>query len=141
MTPLTLFIGRVFVQLAEATPSPVPAFEGDENLVTPGVIGFAVTFFVAIATVLLVIDMTRRVRRVRYRAEVQEKLAAERAEGETPTPASDKDQPPVDEPRTGGLVATRKIPTPWQRNAIKVRVWKISWKPNFPGNGFGRLRP
>ncbi len=96
MTPLTLFIGRVIVHLADPTPSPVPAFEGNEDLVTPGVVGFGVTFFVAIATVLLVIDMTRRVRRVRYRAEVQEKLAAERAEGATSTPASDKDQPPVD---------------------------------------------
>lgn len=91
MTPLTLFIGRVIVHLADPTPSPVPTFEGNEDLVTPGVVGFGVTFFVAIATVLLVIDMTRRVRRVRYRAEVQEKLAAERAEGGTPTPASDKE--------------------------------------------------
>lgn len=63
----------------EATPTPVPEYTGDADLVTPGVIGFLVTFFIALATVLLIIDMNRRVRRVRYRAEVQEQLAAERA--------------------------------------------------------------
>lgn len=63
----------------DPTPSPVPAYEGDPNLITPGVIGFAITFLIAVATVLLLIDMTRRVRRVRYREEVREKLAAEAA--------------------------------------------------------------
>ncbi|MDP3207557.1 MAG: hypothetical protein Q8M65_00270 [Rhodoglobus sp.] len=67
------------VWLTEVTPTPVPEFTGDANLVTPGVIGFVVTFFIALATVLLVIDMTRRIRRVRYRAEVAEQLEAERA--------------------------------------------------------------
>lgn len=63
--------------LTTPTPSPLPAFEGDPNMVTPGVIGFVVTFLVAAATVLLVIDMTRRIRRVRYREEVRDELAAE----------------------------------------------------------------
>jgi hypothetical protein len=77
------------VWMADPTPSPTPGeFTGDENAVTPGVIGFVATFFIAAMTVLLLVDMTRRVRRVRYRAEVQEKLAAEAAEsGEaSPTP-------------------------------------------------------
>jgi hypothetical protein len=47
--------------------------------VTPGVVGFIVTFLVAVAAVLLAIDMTRRIRRVRYRAEIAEKLDAEQA--------------------------------------------------------------
>jgi hypothetical protein len=64
-----------------ATPSPAPAYDGDPNLITPGVIGFAITFLIAAATVLLLLDMTRRVRRVRYRGEVRERLAAEEAEG------------------------------------------------------------
>jgi len=51
----------------------------DENSVTPGWVGFAVTFGVAAVTVLIVIDMVRRVRRVRYRAEIREQLEAERA--------------------------------------------------------------
>lgn len=63
--------------LSTPTPSPLPGFEGDPDMVTPGVIGFVVTFLVAAATVLLIIDMTRRVRRVRYREEVREELEAE----------------------------------------------------------------
>ncbi len=67
------------IWMLDPTPTPLPAFEGDPNQVTPGVIGFAVTFLIAIVTVLLVIDMTRRVRRIRYRAEVREQLEAEAA--------------------------------------------------------------
>ncbi|MBC7589740.1 MAG: hypothetical protein H7226_01680 [Salinibacterium sp.] len=65
---------------ADTTPTPLPAYEGDVNLITPGVVGFAVTFLVAVATVLLLLDMTRRVRRVRYRGEVREQIAIEQAE-------------------------------------------------------------
>ena len=54
--------------------------ELDPNAVTPGVIGFFAIFFIAVATVLLVLDMTRRVRRTRYRGEVREQLDAEEAE-------------------------------------------------------------
>lgn len=52
----------------------IPAIEVDPNSVTPGVIGFIMTFGVMIAVLLLVLDMVRRVRRVRYRAEIAEKL-------------------------------------------------------------------
>ncbi len=74
--------------LSDVTPTPVPEFTGNEDLVTPGVVGFIVTFLIAVATVLLVIDMTRRVRRVRYRAEVQEQLEAERAAAADPKASS-----------------------------------------------------
>jgi len=47
--------------------------------VTPGWVGFVITFLIAIVTVALILDMTRRVRRVRYRAEVREMLDAEEA--------------------------------------------------------------
>lgn len=46
---------------------------------SPGTIGFILTFFVAGSAVLIIFDMVRRVRRVRYRAEIQEKLDAEQA--------------------------------------------------------------
>jgi hypothetical protein len=49
---------------------------------TPGPWGFIAFFGVAIVVVLLIIDMTRRVRRVRYRAEVNEKLDAEQRAAE-----------------------------------------------------------
>ena len=79
MTPLAQFVTRLITDAVARTPSPIPEFTGDPNSVTPGAVGFAITFAVAIATVLLVIDMTRRVRRVRYRAEIAEKLDAEQA--------------------------------------------------------------
>lgn len=62
-----------------ATPTPRPSSGPNEDQVTPGVIGFTVTFLMAAAVVLLVIDMTRRIRRVRYRAEIAEKLDAEQS--------------------------------------------------------------
>jgi len=75
----------------DSTPRPVPEYTGDENLVTPGVIGFAITFLVAAATVLLLVDMTRRVRRVRYRAEVNDKLDAEQRGETAPATATPED--------------------------------------------------
>jgi hypothetical protein len=50
--------------------------------VTPGVVGFIAIFLIAVAVVFLVIDMTRRIRRVRYRAEIAAKLDAEQAAAE-----------------------------------------------------------
>ena len=64
----------LFTWLVTATPAPsIP----DDVDVTPGWLGFLAIFFIAVATVLLIIDMTRRIRRVRYREEIRAKLAAE----------------------------------------------------------------
>lgn len=54
-----------------------PAFDPDS--VTPGVVGFIATAVVAIAVCLLLFDMNRRVRRVKYREEVRAEIAAEQA--------------------------------------------------------------
>ncbi len=62
------------------TPSPSPSPQFDENQVTPGPWGFVITFAIAGIVVFLVIDMVRRVRRVNYRAEIDERLQAEVAE-------------------------------------------------------------
>ncbi len=70
------------VALLFAAATPPPGEEIDPNLVTPGVVGFLLTFGLAVAVVLLVIDMTRRIRRIRYRAEVTERLDAEEAAAE-----------------------------------------------------------
>lgn len=51
----------------------------DPDSVTPGVIGFAATAVVAIAVCVLLFDMNRRVRRIKYREEVRAEIAAERA--------------------------------------------------------------
>lgn len=63
--------------LEVATPSPTanPA----EIYSSPGTIGFLFTFAVAGIAIVLILDMTRRMRRVRYREEIREKLAAEAA--------------------------------------------------------------
>ncbi|CAB4897612.1 MAG: hypothetical protein F2808_03930 [Actinobacteria bacterium] len=51
----------------------------DPNIVTPGAVGFIATFVVAVATVFLVWDMVRRIRRQRYQAEIEAKLDAEQS--------------------------------------------------------------
>ncbi|WP_270352927.1 hypothetical protein [Microbacterium testaceum] len=57
------------------TPSPVVT--PDESIVTPGPLGFAAIAFIAVAVFLLVFDMLRRIRRGRYREEVNAELDAE----------------------------------------------------------------
>ncbi|WP_243694923.1 hypothetical protein [Labedella populi] len=80
MTPLatvtSTVIGSGLALLAEVTPTPSPA-SYDTDQVTPGVVGFVVTFALAILVILLVLDMVRRVRRVNYRAQIAEELDAE----------------------------------------------------------------
>jgi hypothetical protein len=65
-------------RVLQATSTPTPKTP-NPDLVTPGVWGFIVIFLIAVVTILLVVDMTRRVRRTRYRAEVNAKLDAEEA--------------------------------------------------------------
>jgi hypothetical protein len=66
------------------TPAPVPSPSLrpglSEDQVTPGLLGFLLTAFIVILTALLITDMVRRIRRVRYRAQVEEeRLAAAQA--------------------------------------------------------------
>jgi hypothetical protein len=63
--------------------TPTPEVDPSETWYSPGTVGFLLTFFVAGSALLLILDMVRRVRRVRYRAEIQEKLAAEQQSKET----------------------------------------------------------
>ncbi|RFA09765.1 hypothetical protein B7R54_11530 [Subtercola boreus] len=74
-------VGTALGWLAEVTPEPTPSTDPAFNpdTVTPGTIGFIVTFGVMVLAVLLIVDMTRRVRRVNMRAQVAEKLDAEEA--------------------------------------------------------------
>ncbi|RXZ49770.1 hypothetical protein, partial [Agromyces binzhouensis] len=73
--------------------------EFDPNDVTPGVVGFIATILIMGAVLLLVIDMVRRIRRVNYRAEARERIAAEEAAaaeaavgGDTPVEDADASQ-------------------------------------------------
>jgi len=61
------------------TSTPVPGEYIDPDTVTPGVVGFVLTFALAIVVVVLLIDMARRVRRINHRAAANERLDAEEA--------------------------------------------------------------
>ena len=74
----------------------IPPIQVDENLVTPGVVGFVVTLLVAVGVIFLIVDMMRRVRHVRYRGEVRERLEAESHSGaEGRVESDDEDSRPV----------------------------------------------
>lgn len=75
---------NLLVALAQ-TPQPSP--EGtlrpglSEDMITPGTWGFIATAFVVVLTIFLIVDMVRRLRRLRYKAQVEEASAAQ-ASGE-----------------------------------------------------------
>jgi uncharacterized protein HemY len=95
MTFTATALGWGLAALAEVTPTPSPA-SYDTDQVTPGVVGFVVTFALAIIVILLVLDMVRRVRRVNYRAQIIEELdAEERALAESHAADRDPLAPPV----------------------------------------------
>jgi hypothetical protein len=65
----------LLIALATApAPSPTPSLRPglSEDQVTPGLLGFLLTAFIVVLTALLIVDMVRRVRRVRYRGQVEE---------------------------------------------------------------------
>ena len=51
----------------------------DDTWYSPGVVGFLATFGLAAASLLIIWDLVRRIRRVRYRAEIAELLDQEQA--------------------------------------------------------------
>ncbi|WP_458116683.1 hypothetical protein [Arthrobacter sp. D2-10] len=84
-----------------ATVTPAPGDEPslrpglDPTQVTPGLLGFLATLFLVIAVIFLIRDMTRRIRRVRYREMANleaEEAAARKASGNggaAPGPAAE----------------------------------------------------
>lgn len=56
----------------------------EDDAVDVGPIGFIAIAFVAVCVVLLIMDMTRRIRRARIRDEVAAKLDAEQAQANPP---------------------------------------------------------
>ena len=68
---------RHILWAATPTPSPTPTFNPDA--VTPGVVGFAVTLGLILVTIVLLISLTRRIRRVNMRADIAARLDAEEA--------------------------------------------------------------
>ena len=74
---------HILLSVLAATPSPEPT-DPANTFYSPGTLGFIMTFFVSAAAIALIFDMVRRVRRVRYRAEIEAKLEAEAQVAEKP---------------------------------------------------------
>ena len=89
------FVLSAISLITSAEPTDGPEWNGDVDLVTPGVVGFVITALIALATVFLLIDMTRRIRRLRYREEIREKLAAEQS-GDAESLSSSEVDPETD---------------------------------------------
>ncbi len=78
LSPLVSFTTVDWLPLEDApTPLPSPSASLDPNTVTPGVTGFVVTALLIVAVLILIADMVRRMRRLRYRVEAREKIEAE----------------------------------------------------------------
>jgi hypothetical protein len=82
-------VQHLIIALA-TTPSPAPSPSLrpglSEDQVTPGTWGFILTAFIVVLTTLLIVDMVRRIRRVRYRAQVEEaRLAAQDLTAQEPS--------------------------------------------------------
>lgn len=68
MSALTLL--ALTLLAAEATPTVITTVNPDGSFRgSPGIVGFIVTFIMALAIVFLGLDLTRRARRLRYRSE------------------------------------------------------------------------
>ncbi len=79
--------------LTAVTPAPSPDTTLkpglDPSQVSPGLVGFLMTFVLTAAVVLLVIDFNRRNRRLRYRAQYAEQRAAQEEQAQGAAPAAE----------------------------------------------------
>jgi hypothetical protein len=91
-----------------------------ETWYSPGVIGFIATFGVTIAAVALIFDMVRRVRRVRYRAEIQAKIDAEQQAKSAPKAPAKPTVKASDKPVAKAAPATAKV-TPKAAPAARAK--------------------
>lgn len=97
----------MLVLTGSETPMPTPTMTVAPEAVTPGFIGFAAIVFVVIAVLLLIWDMNRRIRRVRYREEVRSELDAEEAaRASEAAPATDQPASATDRTGAGNPTAT-----------------------------------
>lgn len=83
------------------SPSPSPGGGGlrsglTADQVTPGLLGFLMTAFMVIAVILLMVSMTRRIRRVRYRGQLSDGAEpGEAADAGPPSSGLSTDSPGV----------------------------------------------
>jgi hypothetical protein len=96
---------------ATTTPSGDPTLRPglDPSSVTPGTLGFLATLFVVVLVIFLIRDMAKRIRRVRYTAELEQARSGAATPGDgPPARAGEPDQRPLqgpdgtDRPMPGG---------------------------------------
>ena len=87
-----------------ATPSPTATGQTplDADLVTPGLAGFLILFFLAVAVYFLGRSMARRVRGVNQRARLEEEAQAEREAAEAAAARRTEERGPGGEPPAQG---------------------------------------
>ncbi len=83
-------IAGSFATTSTPTPS-LPAQTPNPDSVTPGVLGFLVVFVLAIATWLLMRNMTSRLRRMRFREEQRRSVQARAAQAAPTTEPAEPD--------------------------------------------------
>ena len=76
---------NLILTVLASTPSPSSTTAPEDTFYSPGTVGFLAVFGVTVGAILLIFDMVRRVRRVRYRAEITAKLDAEQAAPKEPS--------------------------------------------------------
>lgn len=82
--------------LVAGAPSPTPSpGEAAALDVSPGLPGFLALFALAVVVALLVVDMTKRIRGLRYRAEIAQRRR-QPDQREPPGPRSDPDSADLD---------------------------------------------
>jgi hypothetical protein len=84
---LNLFSGWLL-----ATPTPTETADPASTFYSPGTLGFLFVFGMSLAAIILIFDMVRRVRRVRYRAEINERLDSENSATEATGSRSKRDK-------------------------------------------------
>lgn len=72
---------NLFLLIFNTAGDPVPTDSAEPTAIStsPGTIGWVFTFFIAVAALVLIYDMVRRIRRMRYRAEIQQEISEEEA--------------------------------------------------------------
>lgn len=64
-------------------PDPSVSADPANTFYSPGLIGFLGTFILVVGAIVIIFDMVRRIRRMTYRAQIQERLADEQASFES----------------------------------------------------------
>ncbi len=69
-------------------PDPSVSADPANTFYSPGLIGFLGTFILVVGAIVIIFDLVRRIRRMTYRAQIQERLAEEQAASEAKASSS-----------------------------------------------------